>query len=541
MHYPNDELIDNSVHVSSGGSGVDKPVITSSDSEGDISYPSFSAENINSGYDYGYESDSASNNFHSSPHQPVNEHNASFTSSSAIRTGNTPEGSLVRNVEPITVGRPVRESRVPKRLEDYVLEPKYKYGIEKVVNYSLLDKESLCFVSSLNKSVEPTCYDDACKDPNWISAMNDEMEALYRNNTWELTDLPNGIKPIGCKWIYKIKYRSNGEIEIYKARLVAKGFNQKEGIDFDETFSSVAKLVTVRCVISIAINNGWVLPQLDINNAFLYGDLDKDVYMSLPLGFFNKGDNKVCKLIKSLYGLKQAPRKWNEKPTSFLLDFGFYQSKNDYSLYTFSQKNVFVILLVYVDDIIVTGNSETAIENVKNFLKSKFRIKDLGKLKFFLGIETITNGSGVCLCQRKYTLELLHEYGMLGCKPVNTPIDLSTRISSFGEDDSDSLLADYSSYQKLIGKLIYLTITRPDISFTIQTLSQFMHAPRKSHVRLAFRVLRYLKLSPGCGISIIKSLNQVLTAHVDADWGKCLSSRRSVTCFCVFLEESLIS
>lgn len=209
------------------------------------------------------------------------------------------------------------------------------------------------------------------------------------------------------------------------------------------------------------------MSQLDINNAFLYGDLDKDVCMTLPLGYFTKGDKKVCKVVKSLYGLKQAPRKWNEKLTSFLIDFGFSQRKNDCSLYTYKNHNVFVILLVYVDDIILTGNSEIAVENLKSFLRSKFRIKDLGILKYFLGIEIINTDVGICLCQRKYTLELLHEYGMLGCKPCNTPIDLSFKISSFGENDQDSLLNDFTSYQKLIGKLIYLTITRPDISFAI--------------------------------------------------------------------------
>ncbi|MFS7952191.1 putative RNA-directed DNA polymerase [Helianthus anomalus] len=153
--------------------------------------------------------------------------------------------------------------------------------------------------------------------------MNVEMEALLRNQTWNVVDLPANRKPIGCKWVYKIKYKANGEIERYKARLVAKGYNQREGLDFGETFSPVVKMVTVRCILSLAVQNGWMLYQLDVNNAFLYGSITEDVYMTLPEGYYSKNDNKVCKLVKSLYGLKQAPRKWNEKLTNVLCDVGF--------------------------------------------------------------------------------------------------------------------------------------------------------------------------------------------------------------------------
>ncbi|KAJ0482050.1 putative RNA-directed DNA polymerase [Helianthus annuus] len=280
-----------------------------------------------------------------------------------------------------SVRRSSRKTLFPKRFDEFVVEGKVKYGIEKVVNYANLSFDNLCLVASLNKSVEPNSYNEAIKDTRWIEAMNNEMEALHRNNTWEVVDLPKNRKPVGCKWVYKIKYKANGEVERYKARLVAKGFNQREGIDFGETFSPVVKMVTVRIVLKLVVNSCWPLYQLDINNSFLYGTLSEEVYMSLPQGYYNSDKNKVCKLVKSLYGLKQAPRKWNEKLTSELVDMGFVQSLCDHSLFILSKVDVLIVLLVYVDAIVVTGNNLSEITRVKKCLSDNFKIKDLGLLK----------------------------------------------------------------------------------------------------------------------------------------------------------------
>ncbi|GJS53619.1 ribonuclease H-like domain-containing protein [Tanacetum coccineum] len=295
---------------------------------------------------------------------------------------------------------------------------------------------------------------------HWVDVMNAEMDALYRNNTWEIVDLPIGRKAIGSKWVWKIKYKSDGEIERYKARLVAKGFNQREGIDFDETFSLVVKIVIVRCLINLAVQS-----------------------------YFSDNETKVCKLNKSMYGLKQAPRQWNAKLTVALHENNFVQSKSDYSLFTKSFGEVFIALLVYVDDIIITENSLTKIEKVKQFLKTKFMIKDLGKLKYFLGIEP--------------------------------NISLTSEPS-----DTDPLLDNVTGYQKLIGKLIYLTTTRPDIAYTVSCLSQFMHNPLKSHLKTALKVIKYLKGSPGKGINVIKGSASIidLKAYSDADRERCVDT-----------------
>ncbi|GKD97978.1 ribonuclease H-like domain-containing protein, partial [Tanacetum coccineum] len=204
-----------------------------------------------------------------------------------------------------------------------------------------------------------------------------------------------------------------------------------------------------KCMLNVAMCNNWDLFQLDINNAFLYGDLSKDVYMTLPHGFDTQ-KGKVCKLNKSLYSLKQSPRQWNAKLTMALIENGFVQSMFDYSLFTKRSDKLFIALLVYVDEIVITSNDIFEIENFKKFLKSKFQIKDLGKLKYFLSIEVLDNKDGISLSQRKYCLELLHEFGLLAAKHVDTPLPENTTLNHV-ESVDDPLLSNISKYQKLIG------------------------------------------------------------------------------------------
>ncbi|GKA38963.1 putative RNA-directed DNA polymerase [Tanacetum coccineum] len=225
--------------------------------------------------------------------------------------------------------------------------------------------------------------------------MKKEIHALESSGTWTLEDLPEGKRAIDLKWVYKIKYKPNGEIERYKARLVAKGFTQMEGVDYHDTFAPVVKLVTVQTILAVAVKMNWMMHRLDVNNAFLHGDLTEEIYMKIPQGFERGKDTKVCKLNKSLYGLKQASRNWYQNFTSTLNELGFKQSHADHSLFIYKTRNYFVAALIYVDDVIILGDDSKKIEETKTFLDKKFSIKDLGALKYFLGIEVAHTREGL--------------------------------------------------------------------------------------------------------------------------------------------------
>ncbi|XP_021299420.1 uncharacterized protein LOC110428069 [Herrania umbratica] len=247
----------------------------------------------------------------------------------------------------------------------------------------------------------------------------------------------------------------------------------------------------------------------------------------------------VCKLHKSLYGLKQASRQWNAKLTASILRYGFKQSMSDYSLYTMKKEDgSFTALLVYVDDIIVGSTSIKASDDVKGYLKSQFKIKDLRNVKYFLGLEIDQSTKGISICQRKYVLDVLENQGLLRCKPMSTPIDYNHKLSKAEEEEQ---LTNPTSYRQLIGKLLYLTFTRPEISYAVQVLSQFMDKPGRQHLIAAHRVLKYQKGSPGQGILMKVGTKPIISAYSDSDWARCLETRRSITGYCILVGESLIS
>ena len=455
--------------------------------------------------------------------------------------------------------RSTRLHKQPTWLDDYVTNlhshSSHNTNTTHIANLATthIHPEFAAFLSHSTQITDPTHFKDAVKHPHWVSAMNEELQALELNDTWAITTLPHGKKAIGCKWIFKTKHNPDGTIERHKARLVVLGCRQQYGIDYQETFAPVAKLTTVRSLLAVAAIEGWHVIQMDVKNAFLHGDLLETVYMQLPPGYTAMNNrisvdtscssspknltNQVCQLKKSLYGLKQAPRQWFSKLSSSLRDYGFQQSKTDYSLFTYQTTQAFVVILIYVDDLLIAGNDEHVITQVKNYLSSAFHMKDLGAIRYFLGIEIDRSPAGFFLSQKKYATDLVKEYGMHHSKPVRLPLEANLKLTA----DMGDPLPSLTEYQRLVGRLIYLTITRPDITYAVHILSQFMHKPTTVHMQAAKRILRYINHSLGQGILLASSSGAHLTAYCDSDWAGCPMTRRSTTGFCILLGNSPLS
>ncbi|KAM0065667.1 putative RNA-directed DNA polymerase [Helianthus debilis subsp. tardiflorus] len=385
---------------------------------------------------------------------------------------------------------------------------------------------------------EPTTFEEAEKKEEWMRAMKEEIDALRQNQTWELVSRVKDMDTVSCKWVYKIKRKVDGSVDRYKARLVARGFSQQYGLDYEETFSPVAKLTSVRVLLAIAASKGWRLWQMDVSNAFLYGDLDHVIYMDQPRGFESaKYPNHVCKLKKALYGLKQSPRAWFGKIGEFLEINGFKSATSDASLFIRVENNKLAVVLVYVDDLIITGDLEDEIEQLKKNLCIRFNMKDLGILKHFLGLELCYRSDGMILHQQKYSIELLSKFGLNSCKPAITPMDCNLQLSA--EEGKD--LEDATMYRKIVGSLIYLTITRPDISYAVGVLSRFMQRPKKPHLDAARRVLRYVKHTPSYGVLFKRESKVKLSGFCDADYAKDPSTRRSTTGFVFMIGSGAVS
>jgi len=428
---------------------------------------------------------------------------------------------------------PSADDSVPQVLNDHPMTTRAKVNIHKPIQ-----KLNLLTQLQLSSDFEPTTVSQALKDSKWRQAMSEECNALVHNGTWELVPPEMASNIVGCKWIFRIKRKTDGSVDRYKARLVAKGFNQRPGVDYFETFSPVIKPTTVRLVLSIAISHGWSLRQLDINNAFLQGRLTETVFMAQPPGFTDSDrPTHVCKLKKAIYGLKQAPRAWYHELRQFLLAAGFKNSYADTSLFVLHTGGNILYLLIYVDDIILTGNNSAHVESFVASLANRFSLKDLGPLSYFLGVEVVPHKHGILLSQRRYILDLLSRTKMTGANPVQTPLPTSPPISLH----SGTRLSDPSSYRTVVGSLQYLSLTRPDISFAVNKLSQFMHQPTTAHWDLVKRLLRYLCGTLNEGVIIHRNSPVTLHAYSDADWAGNKDDFSSTSAYIVYLGRNPIS
>lgn len=399
---------------------------------------------------------------------------------------------------------------------------------------------------------------ESCDWNEWKEAIEQEYLAHMINNTWELVDRPEGRKLIGNRFVLKTKLKQDGSIEKRKARLVAKGYTQIDGIDFQETFSPVARMSSIRMLLALAVEKGLVVHQMDVVTAFLNGKVDEELYMEVPENFQEiltdvamkgengtsidekliiqcrsslnslKSGNKVCKIKKAIYGLRQSGRQWYKKLDDELRKLGLTPLQVDQCLYVLRNGNRLIIVAVYVDDILIASNDPSEMDKMKASLSKTFNMKDLGPLHYCLGIEFEQDlDKGVIVMkQQKYVTEILERFGMVDCNPVATPLNPSEvlRKPSIEENIDENL-----PYQSLIGSLMYLaTSTRPDISHAVSALSQFNSQYTQEHWNAAKRLLRYLKGTQNHGLQFSRT-GKPLVGYVDADWANCPDDRRSYT------------
>ncbi|GJR23568.1 retrovirus-related pol polyprotein from transposon TNT 1-94 [Tanacetum coccineum] len=372
-----------------------------------------------------------------------------------------------------------------------------------------------CYYDAFLTSVEPKSYKDALTQACWIEAMQEELHEFERLEVWELVPPPDKAFVITLKWIYKVKLDELGGILKNKARLVARGYRQEEGIDFEESFAPVARLEAIRIFLAFAAHKNMVIYQMDVKTAFLNGNLREEVYVSQPDGFVDPDKpNYVYKLKKALYGLKQAPRAWYDMLSSFLISKDFSKGSVDPTLFIRREGKELLLVQIYVDDIIFVASTP---EFCDLFAKIIPR--------------------GIFINQSKYTLESLKRYGFKSCDPVDTPMVEKSKQ----DEDKEGKAVDPSHYRGMIGTLLYLTASRPDLQFAICMCARYQARPTKKHLNAVKRIFRYLKGTVHRGLWYPKDSSFALTAFADADHAGCQDTRRSTSGSIQLLGDRLVS
>jgi hypothetical protein len=397
---------------------------------------------------------------------------------------------------------------------------------------------------------EPRSLSDALRTDEaaeWKAAADREYAALMKNETWELTPLPPGRKPIKTTWVFRRKLKDDGTIDKYKARLCAKGFQQIPGLDYDETFAPVAQYKSLRTILAIAAQLDLNIHQLDVKSAFLNGKIDHELYMEQPDGY-RDGTNRVCLLKKALYGLKQASRAWNSSIHTTLTSMGLQQCQSDPCVYFYHSGDTLFFLVLWVDDMITVTNSIPYRDEVIGKLSATYEIDDRGELKWVLGMRVTrdTRTHTISVDQHLYTNRVLDKWGMSECKPASTPAQENASLTT-DDDKGEKKEVDATIYRSLVGSLLHASnCTRPDISFAVGNVARFMSAPNSTHMVAAKRILRYLKGKEGLCLRYKqqpageqKMIHTV--GYTDASWASATESRRSVSGYVFFLSGAPIS
>ena len=395
---------------------------------------------------------------------------------------------------------------------------------------------TFCAIQHEEIATEPKTYEEAVKSnkaKQWKEAMQAEVESLENNDTWTFVDRPKDKNVLPGKWVYRVKYGADGQVDKYKARYVAKGYAQVEGIDFFETYAPTCKPETFRTLLAVAAQKDLHLGQMDVKSAYLHSAIEEEIYLEQPQGFVKRGQNGetlVCKLNKSIYGLKQAAKNWYEALANLLISSGFHRSRNDYCLFVRKDADgIFSYVLVWVDDIIVAGASNEIIDEIKSLLEKNFKMDDRVELHWFLGMRILRSEDGITVDQEKYIANVLKQFNMSDSKPKVTPAEVNLKLV---KDDGEHQLVDTKLYRSLVGSLLYIgKQTRPDILNVVNQLSRFFEKPNTTHWQAAKHVLRFLKGTINLRLTLAKNSSMKLVGNADADWSGDLDDRKSITCY----------
>ncbi|KAJ9542343.1 hypothetical protein OSB04_028849 [Centaurea solstitialis] len=395
-----------------------------------------------------------------------------------------------------------------------------------------------CLHKSFLSKIEPKNVSQALDDSDWLLAMQEELLQFKRNKVYRLVPRPQDKSIIKTKWIFRNKKDESGVIVRNKARLVAKGYSQQEGIDYDETFAPVARIEAIRIFLAYAAHKNIKVFQMDVKSAFLNGVLHEEVYIEQPEGFVDPDfPDHVCILDKALYGLKQAPRAWYETLTNHLLSKGFKRGTIDTTLFLKKEGDDLLLVQIYVDDIIFGSTNPKLCTKFSKIMETEFEMSMMGELNFFLGIQVKQNPDGIFINQSKYIKDMLKKFSMTDCSPIKTPMPTGNLLGP----DLAGKPVDQKIYRSMIGSLLYLTATRPDIMFATCFCARFQANPKESHLAAVKRILRYLKGTPELGLWYPKDSSFELISFTDSDYGGCKLDRKSTSGSCQFLGDKLVS
>ncbi|KAJ9548467.1 hypothetical protein OSB04_021010 [Centaurea solstitialis] len=396
----------------------------------------------------------------------------------------------------------------------------------------------LSLISCFLSQEEPKKAHDAMKDPSWIEAMQEELLQFVLQHVWDLVDLPSGHRAIGTKWIFRNKKDERGIVIKNKARLVAQGYTQEEGIDYDEVFAPVARIEAIRLFLAYASFKNFKVYQMDVKSAFLYGKIEEEVYVCQPPGFEDpRYPDRVYKLNKALYGLHQAPRAWYDTLSTYLLENDFTRGVIDKTLFIKREKQEILLVQIYVDDIIFGSTKSSMCKEFEDLMHKKFKMSAMGELTFFLGLQVAHKEDGIFIHQSKYVKDILHKFGFSDVKPASTPMETHKHLTVNPEGQE----VDVHHYRSMIGSLMYLTASRPDIMFAVCVCARFQVQPKDSHLQAVKRIFRYLKGHSKFGLWYPHDSPFDLIAYTDSDYGGANMDRKSTTGGCQFLGSRLVS